>query len=511
MKNRKENQKIKGIQMNNSKFIKNIITGFGGQFIVIVLGIIVPRIFITSYGSDVNGLISTVTQIFTYLALLEAGIGQAAQNDLYKPVKEKNKEEINQICSSASTYFRKLTFYYGIGVILLSLLLPFVLKTNVDSATIFLIVIFEGLSGVISFYFIQTPSILIAVDGKSYVNNGIMLLDKIAGYIAKIVMASLGIKIVFVQLAYFLITVAKVFFYKYYFRKHYDWVKLINSGKKIKLKDRNYYILTEITWTIFSSTDMIVLSTFVSTQMSSVYGVYNMIFTNINVLLNAVYNSIKYLLGQAYHESRERYEMLHDLFTILFLGVMTVLMAVCYVLANPFISLYTRGITDIEYIYPSLPILFCLVQILSWSRYVAGNLTGLAGYAKQTSYISLIEALINVSFSIILVHKFGIVGVLFATVVALPLKVIWCIYVSDKKVMHRSYWKSVSIIGINFMFFGCVVLLSHFFRPTITTYGQFFMWGVILTLVFGVIGMGLNLLVNRDCWQVIRKYILKRG
>ena len=47
------------------------------------------------------------------------------------------------------------------------------------------------------------------------------------------------------------------------------------------LKDRNSYILTEICWTIFSSTDMIVLSTFVSTQISSVYGIYNMIFSNI--------------------------------------------------------------------------------------------------------------------------------------------------------------------------------------------------------------------------------------
>ena len=30
--------------------------------------------------------------------------------------------------------------------------------------------------------------------------------------------------------------------------------------------------------------------------------------------------------------------------------------------------------------------MFCLVQILSWSRYVSGNLTGLAGYAKTVSY-----------------------------------------------------------------------------------------------------------------------------
>lgn len=495
--------------MNETRFFKNVATGFGGQLIAIILGIIVPRIFISNYGSDINGLISTITQIFTYLALLEAGIGQSAQNALYKPVREKNKNEINQICSCASMYFRRLTVYYGIGVILLAVLLPYALKTNVDSITIFLIVVLEGLSGVFSFYYIQTPSILLAVDGKSYVNNEITLLNKILGYTAKILMASFGVGIVYVQLAYFFITIAKVVFYRIYFKRHYVWVNLNDSGRNIKLPDRNSYIITEICWTVYSSTDMIVLSTFVSTELSSVYGVYNMIFSNINILLNAVYNSSKYLLGQTYHESIEKYEVIHDAFTTIFLGIMTVLMSVCYVLAPPFISLYTRGISDINYIYPSLPLLFCLVQILSWSRFVGGNLTGIAGYAKQTSYISLIEAIMNVVLSIILVHKYGIVGVLFATVIALPLKVVWCTYVSDKKVMHRSYKKTFSILGINYLFFGGVVLLSRYYKPVITSYSQFILWGFILCILFGVIGLGINFAINKNCWQVVKKQFIK--
>lgn len=70
---------------------------------------------------------------------------------------------------------------------------------------------------------------------------------------------------------------------------------------------------------------------------------------------------------------------------------------------------------------------------------MSGNLTGLAGYAKQTSFVSLIEAIVNLSLSIIFVYRFGIVGVTLATVIALPVKVIWCTYVADKKVMKRSY------------------------------------------------------------------------
>ena len=496
--------------MKKSKIYKNVISGFGGQLIAIILGLIVPRFFITSYGSDINGLLSTITQIFTYMALLEAGIGQAAKNLLYKPFQEKDSDGISEIASVAKTYFRKFTIIYGVGIVVLALILPFALKTNVDNITIALIVLFEGMSGVISFYFIQTSSIIIGVDGKNYINNTITLLNKIAGYAVKIIMAALGLNIVLLQFVFFLVTVAKVFFYQIYFKKNYSWIKFKKTGKDIKLKDRNSYILTEICWTIFSSTDMIVLSTFVSTQLSSVYGIYNMIFANISMLVNSVFASVSYILGYSYHDSLDKYAKVHDSFNSIFLGLITILMSVCYVLTIPFVTLYTRGVTDVNYIYTSLPLMFCLIQLISWSRYTSGQLTGIAGYAKQTSYISLIEAILNLSLSIVFVHKYGIVGVTLATVIALPIKVIWCTYVADKKVIKRSYWKSISIIGINFLFFFGVVFLSRFYQPTISNYGQFFMWGIILTIVFGIVGMGLNLLVNKECWQVVRRYILKR-
>lgn len=496
--------------MKNSKLLKNIVTGFGGQLIAIFLGLIVPRLFITSYGSDVNGLISTITQIFTYLALLEAGIGQAAKNLLYKPFQTKDREGVSLVASIAKTYYRKFTIIYAVAVLALAFLLPELLKTNVDPIEIVLIVILEGMSGVISFYYIETASIIIGVDGKSYVNNEINLLNKIAGYAVKIVMAYLGLNIILLQLAYFFVTIAKVFFYNWYFRKNYAWIELKKVSEEIKLSDRNSYILTEICWTIFSSTDMIVLSTFLSTQMASVYGIYNMIFSNITLLVNSVFQSVNYLLGYSYHENIEKYARIHDAFNSIFLGLMTVLMSVCYVLTIPFVTLYTKGVTDVEYIYPSLPIMFCLIQLISWSRYTSGQLTGIAGYAKQTSYVSLIEAIINLSLSVLLVRKQGIVGVTIATVIALPIKVLWCTYIADRKVMKRSYMKSISIIGTNFLFFLGVVLTFRFYRPAISSYLHFFIWGISLTVVFGVIGMGLNFLINRDCWKIIRKYILKQ-
>ena len=496
--------------MKKNAFIKNIVTGFGGQFIAIILGIIIPKIFISSYGSDANGLLGTISQIFTYMALLEAGIGQAAKNALFKPFHENNKDDIITIASTAKKYYKKFTIIYGICVFALAFILPLLLNTNVDTKTVFLIIIFEGMGGVISFYYITTSTVILAVDGRNYVNNGINLLNKIIGYIVKIVMATFGFSIALLQFVYFLITVVKVFFYNNYFKKHYPWIKYKRVPSTMKLADRNSYVITEIATTVFNSTAMIVLSMFLSTQIASVYSIYNMIYSNIHFLVNSVYFSIVYILGHAYHANLKKYEIVHDIFTSMFLGVMTSLMSVCYVLAIPFVTLYTNGVNDVNYIQPTLPVLFSLVQILSWSRYVNGNLTCVAGYAKQTSYVSLIEAIMNIVLSVILVKKMGIVGVLLAAVISLPIKVIWCIYIADKKIMKRPYLKTISILGVNYLFFACVVLLSQLFKPSVSSYLEFFVWGVCLLVFFLIVVMGINFLVNRDCWDMTKKYILSK-
>ena len=493
-----------------SKLFKNVITGFGGQLIAIILGLIVPRFFIMSYGSDVNGLLSTITQIFTYMALLEAGIGQAAKNLLYKPFQEKNKDGVSEIASIAKSYFRRVTLIYGIGVFTIAFILPLVLKSNVGSATIALIVLFEGMSGVFSFYFIQTSSIIIGVDGKNYINNSINLVNRIAGYTVKIVMAAFGLNIVLLQFAFFLVTVAKVFFYQIYFRKHYGWIKFKKTGKEVKLKDRNSYIITEICWTVFSSTDMIVLSTFVSTQLSSVYGIYNMVFANISLLLNSVYNSVTYLLGQTYYENKEKYTKLHDTFNSVFFGLMTSIMMVCYFLTIPFVSLYTSGVTDTNYIITSLPLMFCLVQLLSWSRYVAGNLVGVAGRIKKAVWVNVLEALINLTCSIIFVQRFGIVGVLFATVIALPVKLIYCNYVGDRIILKRSCWNTIKILGTNFILFFVVVLIKPYIHIEVNSYLSFAVYGIGLSVLFTVIVMCVNILINPGMKNLIKTMLKRR-
>ncbi|MFR1295914.1 MAG: hypothetical protein ACLSBH_11075 [Coprobacillus cateniformis] len=74
-----------------------------------------------TYGSDVNGLVSSITQMLGFITLLDLGIGAVVQASLYKPLSQKNNKQISLIFSSAQKYFQiiaKILLVYILGLCL---------------------------------------------------------------------------------------------------------------------------------------------------------------------------------------------------------------------------------------------------------------------------------------------------------------------------------------------------------------------------------------------------------
>ena len=66
------------------KLALNTVTSLSLQIITIICGFITPRLFLSAYGSEVNGLVQSVTQFLGVISFLELGIGQVIQSELYK-------------------------------------------------------------------------------------------------------------------------------------------------------------------------------------------------------------------------------------------------------------------------------------------------------------------------------------------------------------------------------------------------------------------------------------------
>lgn len=488
------------------KLSKNIWTGFISQIIILTAGLIVPRIILLYYGSDINGLTGTISQILTYAALLQIGIAISAKNVLYKPIEEHNRHEISYWMSVAKRYYSKIAVVYFVLVIFLSGILPVILKTSLSYWTVFTYTLFEGLSGAVSFYFTSTWSCFLDVIGKNYINKSLSVVYKMVCYGIKIIMAMAGVNIAYVQAGYFIGTVLQVILYHRYMKTRYAWIDYKMAPKTAKLPDRNHYLISELSWAVFSSSDMIVISAFLSTSLSSVYSVYSMVYQSLNGILSAVYDSIQYKLGLTYVTDKEKYTVLHDVYNSVFLMSATMLMCVSYILIIPFIELYTAGVYDAEYVYRWLPLMFCLIQILLWGRYVSGNLTGIAGYARQVSAVSVIEMLVNVTGSVVLVKLWGIEGVLLASAAALSIRVVYTNWLSDRKILKRSSRKTVQIFFVNYTIFAVTVLLSevHIFTVRADTVLNFLLWGMILTVFFSIVLLSANILANKDILELFK-------
>ena len=86
----------------------NLLSGVLYQVVLIALSFLLPRLYLENFGSEVNGVLSTIKQIFVYMLLLESGVGLATTQALYKPVAEKKHNKVSSVISATHSYYVKV-------------------------------------------------------------------------------------------------------------------------------------------------------------------------------------------------------------------------------------------------------------------------------------------------------------------------------------------------------------------------------------------------------------------
>ena len=108
--------------MRSKKAIVNIISSLVLQVVTLICGLIVPKLIIQTFGSNVNGLVSSITQFLAYITLLEAGFGPVVKSALYKPIAQKNKKQIENILKASEKFFRVIALIFVGYLIVLSII-----------------------------------------------------------------------------------------------------------------------------------------------------------------------------------------------------------------------------------------------------------------------------------------------------------------------------------------------------------------------------------------------------
>ena len=469
--------------MRAKRSILNLSFGLGSQFITIFLGFFIPRLIMVNYGSEANGLIASIVQIISYLALLEAGVGAASLQALYKPVAQNDQNQINSILAATSSYYKKTGIYYFFAVLLIAIVYPLVIHSEMNTLSIVFIILLTGLGGAINYYFQGKFRILLIAEGKSYIETSIVTAANVLNNVVRIILLLQGVNIIAVQASFFVLTLLQIVAFYIYMNKNYKWIDLSLKPDFAAIGQKNSVLVHEISYLVFRNTDVLILTVFTNLKIVSIYVMYNMIFTIVDNVVQTVNGSMKSALGQSYHESKTAFLKLYDAFEVYFMGLIFAILTVAYILILPFMRLYTAGVTDVNYINFWLPVLFVAIKLLTNVRTSANNVITIAGHFQKTQNRSILESAINLGASLIFVNIMGIYGVLMGTIAALLYRSIDIVIYANKVLLNRSPWVTFRRWFTNVGVFLVIIAVTTTVNIHITSYLAIIIWGAVLGII----------------------------
>ena len=443
----------------------NFIFGILAQVITLGIGIIIPKLFISSFGSEVNGYINSINQIITYIALLEAGVGAASIQALYAPIGNNQKDKINGILAATNKFYTRTAVIY-LGIVLgLSFVYPLLIKSTLSYPLMVIIFMITGGSGVVPYFCQAKYKIFLTVDGKGYVVTILTTLYQVVLSFGKALLLLAGFNVITVQSLYLILNIVQAIAFTIYIKKKYNWVNLKVKPDVQAISKSKSVIIHQISGLIFNNTDVLILTFFCDLKTVSVYALYKTFISIIGTLVNHFSNSISFRLGQLF-DHRDRFLKLFDAYETFHIALTFGLCTIAYLFFMPFLTLYTEGM-DANYLLTYMPLLVVVIEILTYSRIPSQNVINYAGHFKETQWRSLAESIINLGLSLIMVNIFGIYGVLIGTVVALLYRVNDIIIYSNKTILKRSPLPAYRTWLVNIAFsVGVALLVTRLNLPT---------------------------------------------
>ena len=493
----------------------NVICGLLGQIITIVLGIVIPRLVLVSYGSEVNGLLNSVTQIFTYFGLLEAGVGVASLQALYAPVATNDRTQIQRVLAATHHFYMKAGTIYILAVVILAFVYPFFVETELAYGLIVGIILFGGLGNCINFLYQGKYKILMQADGHLHVSTNITTIFNVLTSLAKVALLLMGFNVLAVQFSFFVVNILQMLMYLVYVRKHYAWIDLKVEPDNVAIEQKGSTLIHQISGLIFNSTDVVLLTVMTrDLKVVSIYTMYKMVITMATTLIQQIEAGFNFKLGQMYNTDRKQYMVLHHIFEIVYMIMVFAVMTAIYVMIVPFMRLYTAGITDVNYINKWYPLYFVITPLLTYGRTAASDVINFAGHFKQTQNRAIAESVINIVTSIIGIWKFGIFGALLGTFLASFYRTNDIILYVYKHLLKDNPWKTYKRWISCFVIFVLVVVFVNVDNPIYSNYGMVILggalWGIGCLLVYTLVQIVINPKETKDLISIIKGTIAGR-
>lgn len=429
---------------------------------MIVLPFLMRTIILYQLGEQYLGLNSLFSSILQVLNLSELGFSSAIVYSLYKPIAENDTEGICALMAYYRKTYRKIGCFIGVVGLILAPFVPYLIKGDCPEAVnvYVLYLIYLGNTVISYLCFAYKSALLTAHQRVDVISNigtitqgGLVLLQSI------LLLVTHNYYLYIIMMPVF--TILNNILISYQVKRLYpDYAGRGELEKdKIRQIQKQVYglMINKICVVSRNSFDSIVISAALGLTATAIYSNYYYIMTSILSIMTVICDGMLGGIGNSLVvESREKnYQDLKKInFPYMWLGGWCTICLAC--LYQPFMRLWagpTRMFDNMTVL------LFCLYFYVLKMGDVRGLYSDAAGLWWNNRIRAICEAICNLALNLVLVHIWGVAGVVAATL--------------------------ISLLVINFGF-GSQIVFHHYFRNG--RLGEYFLLHGKYALVTALVG-----------------------
>ena len=480
------------------KIATNITFHIAMELIKLICGLVLPRLILSNYGSAYNGIVQSVSQFISVIAIMKMGIAGATRVALFKPLANKDYDEISEVLASTEMFMRKIALIFLVFVFVFACIYPIWISTEFDWLFSFSLVLIISISTFAEYYFGFTYEALLNADQRDYIYNILSIVTIILNTIVSVVLINANCSIHVVKLGSAFANVVTPIGLYIYCHKHYQ-IKKIKHPKMSKIPDRWQAFAHEIASFVNDNTDIMILTVFTNLLEVSVYTVYHYVTSNLKKIITSFTSSFGAAFGDMY--AKGEMDLMNTnlrIYELIVYSFVSVIYSTTMVMIIPFVLVYTKGVNDVSYYRLGFAIVATLAGAFDCFRYPYKQIITNTGFFRQTKPFAIAEACMNLIISILTVRKFGLIGVSVGTLITMMFGAIaYSTYVC-LKIVKRNPVHTYIHIGITLLTVFVVYRISLLYMGNISNYIEWLIYAVITGIISLIITVIVDFVLYRE-------------
>lgn len=422
--------------MRTKKSLINIAISCGSYLICMVSTFIIRGMFSNLIGKDYAGVESAFLNAISMLAVVELGIGTGIVYKLYRPIADGDNKTISLLLKFYKKAYSVIALIVFLAGTVVAVFIPNAINGNFGHSWLSFIFMLYLADTLASYLFANRRAMFVA-DQRNYITTVCYTGAQLLGLILQLVMLNtlpslIGLEAAMVVYLCVRITVRLLenISIGVLFKKKYPDIDLRTKDNISKAETSDLFtriralMVHKVTGLSLQATSSLIVAKLVDVVRSGFYGNYLLISNAVNTIGTQFFNGITASFGDLYVSSGR--EVAYRRFkTIFFVNYMLYsFFSISYfIISEPFVELW---IGDSNAVFPAVTVALMSAYIYMYGirqcMFVARNVTG--EYTKDKWY-AVIEAVLNVAVGVVLVSRFGVIGIPIGNIVSLVAIPFW--------------------------------------------------------------------------------------